>query len=139
MNTFKIILVAAVALIIAAGALVGVYAVAETIAISVTSAVTSGRGTNAELTQIRLDKLGVALKRTTDAYETARTQCRMGPEFDRGRCLSRVSAERFRVTNEAAPQILSAADDDPQPRHQAPRNLVTTDKALYRTHRQMPL
>lgn len=156
MSALKLCFVVAVALIIAAGALVGVYAVAETIVVSVAA------GFNAETRPTRLGALGGAVKRSTAAYEVARAECRTLSDVDRRACLARVKSERARTTNEAnptyncgtnnvEPNAGSQATKTPRPSHspqqearphineRAPRNLAKTDTTLYQTHRQMPL
>ena len=152
MSTLKLLVVVATTLIIAAGALVGVYAVADTIAVSVANSL------NAEPKQSRLDTLNSAVARSTAAYQQARAQCRILPDIERGECFAKAKKERLRASNDAnlayncsmrnvSPNdpsknngIGTATNGNPMPAiAEAPRNLANIDPTLYRIHRQTPL
>jgi hypothetical protein len=158
MSTFKFVLVIAVSLVIAAGSMVGVYALAETIAISVARSFT----TNAEPKHSRLDTLGAAVKRSATAYQLARNQCLALANTERSECFARARSERLRAANDAnlvyqcslrnsqtnesahdaappANAAQPATENSARAKYETAKSALDIDTALYRTHRQMPL
>lgn len=154
MGKFKLFALIALVLVIAAGALTGVYAVAETIAISASG----GFGTNAAQKQSRLAELDAAVRQSVDTYQHARTHCRMLTSSERSACISSAKSAQQQTKDDATliyhcsnrrPQFNSNAqqaipnnivrsdvEDDHYGFRTAPRNSVATDTALYLIHRQ---